>query len=443
MEKIFGRFDRVKKIVLAIAGASFLLSISYSFYYRVPLYVDAKAYDQIAQNIVGGLGYREDPNLAIEQDHSIMRVGPGYEFFLAGVYKIFGHHIEIIWVLQAFFLAASVWLSFIISRLVFKDDWHPIMGVVAAILVAFSPDLILSSSMVLTETLSIFLMLLTVYVIFHRLDNLSYSNTALSAFLLGLAFLVRTSLGIALLVITVFEILNRRYKHALLFAFIFILVLTPWTVRNYQHYHALIPANLAGGIDILAGNHDGAIGELIELPERISKKYADLNPVESDRAMLKDSVAFILSHPLQFIKLTFLRLSMYFSFARPTGWWFHLSGMEQMLTVLSSALYSVVLFTLGLSGVILSIKKTFNGRVALMTVLFFSMPLSIIFIIVETRYRYPVYPFLAIFAGYAVHAFFRERRFTIRVTAVTFMVLLANTAFDVLRNIDRIIEKIL
>src|SRR3990167_4640969 len=103
--------SQIQKMILMVVGASFLLSLSYSFYYRVPLYVDARAYDEIAQNIAKGIGYRESPDLAIEQDHSIMRVGPGYEFFLASVYKIFGHHIEIIWILQALFQAASVWLS--------------------------------------------------------------------------------------------------------------------------------------------------------------------------------------------------------------------------------------------------------------------------------------------------------------------------------------------
>ncbi|MEK7176080.1 MAG: glycosyltransferase family 39 protein [Patescibacteria group bacterium] len=436
------------KLILILVGASFLLSLLYSFYYQVPLYVDARAYDTIAQNLANGLGYREDVSLPTELDRSIVRVGPGYEFFLAGVYIIFGHHIEVIWVLQALLLAASVWLTFIISRLVFKENWHPLVGFAAAALVALSPDLILASSMLLTETLSIFLLLLTVYVIFRRLDNVSYPNTALSAFLLGLAFFVRTTLGIVLVVITVFEVLNRRYKHVLLFVFVFLLVLTPWTVRNYLQYHAFIPANLAGGVDLLAGNHDRATGELIDqLPKHINEKYIGLSTVEGDRAMMKDAIIYILSNPLQFAKLTLLRLSTYFSFARPTGWWFHLSGTEQILTLLSSALYSVILFTLGLSGVVLSTKiikkqEDSSNRTALMWALLFSIPLSIIFIIVETRYRYPVYPLLAIFAGFTVSVFYRERHRAGRIILIMFAILSANSIFDILRNIGRIIERL-
>lgn len=442
MEKIFRRFDRTQKIVILLAGIAFLLSLSYSFYYRVPLYVDARAYDTIAQHIANGLGYREDISVPLEQDTSIVRVGPGYEFFLAGIYKTFGHHIEIVWMLQATFLAASVWLTFIISRLVFKQHWHPLIGIAAAALVALSPDLILASSMLLTETLAIFLMLLTVYVIFRRFNNLSYSNTILSAFLLGLAFFVRTPLGIVLIIVAVFDILNKRYKHALLFVFVFLLVLTPWTVRNYRLYHVFIPANLAAGYDLLAGNHEEATGELIEMPKHISEKYIDLNKVDADRAMMKDTAIYILSHPLQFAKLTLLRTSMYFSFSRPTGWWFHLTKVEQVTTALVSGLYSVILFTLGLSGIILS-RKIKSKHIALVRALLFSMPLAIIFIIVETRYRYPVYPFLAIFAGYAIYMLYREKFLThkkvfVAITAILFL----NTAFDILRNLGRIIEKI-
>ena len=103
-----------KKLLWGIVFASFLLSLTHSFYFQIEPSVDAGAYDRIAVNILNGHGYRQNFDLPFEKDNSIGRVGPGYEFFLVGVYFIFGHHYEVVWFLQAIFHALSVLLVFLI-----------------------------------------------------------------------------------------------------------------------------------------------------------------------------------------------------------------------------------------------------------------------------------------------------------------------------------------
>ena len=70
-----------------------------------------------------------------------------------------------------------------------------------------------------------------------------------------------------------------------------------------------------------------------------------------------------------------------------------------------------------------------------------AMPLAVIWIIVETRYRFLVYPFFAVFAGYGFIALM-DKKINIKVFAVIFGILFLNAAFDAWRNSARIMEKI-
>ena len=103
-----------KTLIIILAG-SFLLSVGYAFHFRIEPAVDARAYDTIAQNIVSGNGYREDMQTDLAHDFAIARVGPLYEYFLAGIYEIFGHNYGPVWILQALLHALSAWLIYLAS----------------------------------------------------------------------------------------------------------------------------------------------------------------------------------------------------------------------------------------------------------------------------------------------------------------------------------------
>src|SRR3989338_5569494 len=94
--------NKTQNLILAIvlAGA-FLVSLLYSFYFRIAPAADARAYDNIAWNIVLGNGYRETLDTSLQNDNAIIRVGPGYEMFLAAIYSVFGRNYEAVWIIQA------------------------------------------------------------------------------------------------------------------------------------------------------------------------------------------------------------------------------------------------------------------------------------------------------------------------------------------------------
>ena len=449
----------------------FVASLAYSFYFRIPPAVDARAYDTIAQNIVQGNGYREWLDTSLNNDNAIIRVGPGYEFFLAGLYFLFGHHYEIVWIAQAFLLMLTALLTFLTAREIFGNSFMEdmedggtshawLIGVVAAALVGFSPDLITMQGMLMTETLGIFLIVLSVYLFFRyvRIGEAHISSNRVAGFwmaglialVLALATLVRTPSILLALPMGGYLLWHKQWRAIICMAFVGTLVFTPWTVRNYRVFGEFIPTNLASGFNLLAGNHPGANGEqepYLILDEYV-KKYGY---VEANRRATNGALAFVASHPLEYAKLTLLRASIYFSFARPTGFWFHLSGASKIITLAASAIYAFILFAFGFWGIAVFLKEYFkrnittpqhyNNRIFLFLCMLVMMPIAIIPIIVETRYRMPIYPFFAIFAGFGFWKLRESSRCLTCFALVVFLVL-ANTAFDVLLNIDRIIERI-
>lgn len=434
----------------AVMGAALFLSVAYSFYFQIPSLVDARGYDRIAWNLVQGNGYREDASLSYDADIAILRVGPGYQFFLAALYAVFGHHLAAVWVANAILLALTAGIVYLLARRIFRSSPHRFaIGVVAALFIAFSPDLITIAGMVMTETLGVFLVALSALCFFWYLD-LRDENTrwlvsrgalVLAAAVFAYAVMVRTPAALLFLPFLYVWFRRRRFADMAVFVAVAVLIFTPWIARNYAIYHAFIPTNLAFGYDLLAGNHIGATGEFE--PFKLNEKLVtDYGRIEGNTVALREAFAFIAAHPIEFLKLTANRISIYFSIARPTGFWFHLQGWERALTLALSAFYSAILFFFGFLGIykMFRLDPENRARAGFLAALFLMMPLSIIFIIVETRYRFLSYPFLAVFAGFAIASGFRRSEW--RGVIAIAVLLISNSFVDALRNLDRVYERL-
>jgi len=434
-----------KEILVAIVVLAFFLSLGHSFYFKIEPVIDAKAYDDIAINLVKGNGYVEDPSLPIFEDKSIVRVGPGYEIFLAIVYFLFGHHYEVVWFLQAIFHSLSSLLVFLISKKIFKSIWQPVMGLSAAALIAFSPDLIVISSMLMIATLSIFLMLLSVYFFFKYIEKNDWSSFFFLTVFLAFAILTRSNLLFIVLPYLFFIVLKRQWIRAIFFLLIFVLIFSPWIIRNYNVYGVFMPLNATFGFNLWAGNHLGATGELEPYQPLID--YGDTHSsIETNKYGTKKFFEFLIEEPCEFIKITLKRISIYFSLVRPTGFWLTFSPLQKMVTALFSGIFSVLIFVLGFFGIFSAIKHLKGKKEEFLKIKYllgiaFLLPAAVIAIIVETRYRFPIYPFLAIFSGFGLYGFFKLKR-DWKIFFIVFGFIFANTVFDLLLNKELFIERI-
>src|SRR3989344_8471085 len=168
----FIKFLKENKILSYILFLSFFVCAAYAFYFKINPVVDAKAYDRIAQNIVSGNGFVEQAGADVKFDKAIIRVGPLYQYFLAGIYFVFGHHYEAVWLIQAFLHALSVLFVYLSAGILFKNNSDKEkIAIVSAGIIGFFPDLVELSAMLMTETLYIFLWTLFLWYFLKFVDE--------------------------------------------------------------------------------------------------------------------------------------------------------------------------------------------------------------------------------------------------------------------------------
>ncbi len=429
------------RIVLAVSVASFLVAFSYAWHFKIQPSVDARAYDQISWQIAQGRGY--------DQDSSIGRPGPGYEYFLAGIFKLFGHHYQIVWIIQALLLSLSCLLVYDLARRATGSLWHPLIGIIAAIFVGFSPDLILSASLLMTEILSVFLMVATLWVLFICQEKKNPGLLVASGLILGALILTRGNAIFLSIPIGIWLIATKRYRDCLIIGLTVFLVLTPWTIRNYKVYGIIKPVNGSAGL-LYVGNRPGATGELdLNYQQPSGYDFSKMNQLQADTALGEAGRKYILDHPLDFLRLTAIKATIYGSFARPFAFWPHLQGVAKKITIFASSLYAALTFLGGVTGLMvwwqrLKSKKESPEKFLLFLSLAIALPLSVIWLVVETRYRFPIYPLLAIGLGVGLYSYIangRELAKRWRPILFTTIIMLGITAFDVISNFARIKSK--
>lgn len=427
------------KLISAILLVGFLATVAYAFSFQVNVTVDARAYDSIGWSLVQGTGYTEiRPGAVPEQ--AIGRLGPGYEFFLAGIYFIFGHTVWIVWIIQALLHTGSAFLVYLLIRRFLKEpEWPAVLGAGTYL---FFVDLLEFPAMLLTETLYLFLVLSAFYFVFNYIEKSRTKDVVRSAVLLTLALLVRPPIAIAMMIFFGFLLFRKHYRHAAIFLITVVLLLTPWTMRNYMRYHKFIVTSSIIGYDVWVGNSPDSkyVGELTATDEidRYSEKEGLFAANERGT---REVLNLALKHPWDFIKLQLTKTSIYFSAARPAAFWFHLHGMSQLITILFSSSFAYVIFVLGLAGFWrVAWRHDYSSR--LLVLLTLAAPIGIIWVVAETRYRYQMYPMLIVLGVLFLYEFLKDKKSHWKVLVASVVLITANTTFDLIHNSTRVLERI-
>lgn len=442
-------FLRKNRILFAILLISFFFSLGYSFFYRIVPAVDARAYDMIAWNLAQGHGYRENLTVDIQHDYAIARVGPLYEFFIAGLYKIFGHYYESVWIVQAILHALTAWLVYLTAVLIFKErEDKKKIALWAALFVGFYPDLIEISAMLLSETLYLFLVCLMVYIYFIFLHYLNgniknkniYYFSVILGIVSGLAILARPPILLFVPVILFVFYRKKIILPGLIFLVCFGALFMPWTIRNYLVYHQFMPLGVAGAYNLWIGNHVGATGE--QEPHQASLDFMATHKIyELQGESASQFRSFVFSHPFNFIELCLSRTLKYFSVIRPIGFWFYQTGLGQFIFLCVSGLSSVILFIFGLAGIISSFSLKNNSLRYLLAFVVIT-PIAVIISVVETRYRFQIYPLLTIFAGFFLCQTNIKKWFKNEILWRSAFIVMSIGLVDLILSADRFIERI-
>src|SRR3989338_816219 len=210
-----------------------------------PGYVkDAREYDAIAQNLATGRGFSLSENAPYKPT---LKRAPAYPFFLAVLYRLFGHSHTPVFVIQSILGAAVSVLLFLIGFWI--GGWGA--GLLCGILNALNLSGASYAAEIATEALAIFQFTLTGFLMVAAFRRHSLGLCVLAGLALGSTLLCKTALVPFVPFLLFWGVQtnlkrSQRLKAAAVIIFCAALTFSPWLIRNKKISGAFSPGMVGG-----------------------------------------------------------------------------------------------------------------------------------------------------------------------------------------------------
>ncbi|MSV48950.1 MAG: hypothetical protein F2914_07980 [Actinobacteria bacterium] len=428
---------RVAVIVGAFAGAIRALWVILAA--RAPVGLsDPSLYLAAAASIAGGKGYTSFLG------RPTAYYPPGYPLFLAGIQKgaeLLGQQSRLVWfvVLAQAVLGGIAAAALVIAGCRIRQSIQ--LGVLAGMIFALWPNLIIHSGLVLSESLylccfCIFLAALFTWMLKLQSQQHGHSGAVLVLVLATAACTLVRPQSVAVMLpaaALAWFISGLGWRFALrgsglLLAGMLIAIL-PWTLRNTVVMNAFVPISTNTGDNLCMGFHSGATGGFSFSPECATEgDYIDGPKVEVERdADLRTrAMSWIAAHPGEIPELSYkkLRITLRQDADAVFAWESygadaHLSqGQRSLLNRICNVYYWLV-GLLGLAGSVVVLRDCWADRnshersvqagIGLVALSFsiFGALLPVLFF-GDERFKIPILPCVALLAALAIHSFFRR-----------------------------------
>lgn len=396
-----------RRWIFFLFAAAFVLKVAYilqsagALYVRVPV-MDSQYYDETARRIASG---------DLMQDEAFF-MGPLYPYVLSLIYAVFGRDFLIVRLLQVFGGAATVALTFVVGRRVFR----PSAAFAGAVILMFYGAITFYEGLLLMTWLGTLLNLAAIALLLRSADDDGLGWTIAAGVALGLSALARANVLVFLPVAIVWILFiarrTRRVARAAAFTAAVVVMLLPATLHNYAASRDFVPVTSNAGLNFFIGNNDVATGIFYPLPEidfvrdPTSRSYIermlgqDLSPSQVSRYWFGRAASFIRRHPSAEVKLLARKAAMFFNgYETPQIEAFSYERARySMLRALFVRFWWVL--ALGLVGLVFSLSQW--RRHFLLSGFLVVYAVSIVVFFVTARYRVPIAPILCIFAGHAL-----------------------------------------
>ena len=300
-----------RRLVLAAAAAGLAARLAFGLLYWVdkPLTHDEREYLALARAVAHGRGFTYAPASESGTTQQFGRA-PAYPLFLAGVgagsrdYDATPARVKIA---QALVGAIGVWL---IGTIAWRSA-GPAGGAAAAWIAALYPPLVWITAYVLSEAVYSTLALATVLLLDRALDRASAGQASTpwslaAGVACGTAVLVRPAMLFFLPIAALWLLVRRRTAIAALLVATTLVVVAPWTIRNYRTYGRVVLVASEGGVTFWTGNHPLARGEgdLAANPDikraevEFRARHPGLTAEQLEPLFYRDALAYIAEHPL-------------------------------------------------------------------------------------------------------------------------------------------------
>ncbi len=315
---------------------------------------------------------------------------PVYSFLVAGIFKLAGSYSYLsLWLAVGLNAVLSAVTGVVILQ-IGKRDFGAQTGVLAAWVWSCWLYEAVVAVRLWESSLSALLLITALWALPRLAESSRWSRWLLFGALAGVAALTNTTLLslFPFFWLCLWMVCRRRersyIKLVLCSVGVCVLVLLPWTIRNYEAFHRLIPIRDNFGLELWIGNHEGAMQERQfprDFPLIDPSEYNRLGEMQFMEAKRQIAVQFIRENPTEFLQLSARHAFRYWT-APEEFIWLPLSLMAWLGAVIAlwrkrwdAAPYAIVLIVFPL---VYYITHTFSS------------------------YRHPTEPVMFLLAAYAM-----------------------------------------
>lgn len=320
---------------------------------------------------------------------------PLYPIFIATCLSVFGDNQASVKIVQIFVDSLTIIMIYLIMKEIFNGA-TALLSAGTFSLYPFSTYLTIS---IASEPFFTFLLAGFVLSGVYAVRSIKWGHCCVAGILLGLATLTRGATQFVPLMLAVILILwGKRGRASILcygaLCLSFVLVILPWTVRNYLVLDDFIPVATSGGIVLLMGSSEEFL--IIEGKPTMLRRYVPPEggkPSQNDRFYTRAGLEIHMAH-LQTDPLGFMTF-MVKKFGRM--WYATESGKNHSLILLSQ----LPLYLLAMIGIVFAwMKGKTSAWIPLCLIAYFialhwlSLPLF--------RYMIPIMPYIIGLAAFAI-----------------------------------------
>jgi len=346
---------------------------------------DAKAYVEIGRQLFG---------TGRTTDHAYMPLYPIWTFVTGG-----GVMLQLADIALSL---ATIWVIFALSLELLKDRTAALLAALAA---ALWPHFVFYAVVGLTETAYAFVVTLAFLMLYRK-------RWWWSVVLLAVSILIRPTLEplipVLLLIFAIF-VHRETWRRATLlvaqFAVVYVIVMSPWWLVQYQKYGQFVRLSLGLGIVLYAGNNPtnrsgGGVGydasdgrQSDHNPAHPAWRIRD--PIARDRALKAAALDFIYENPGRFATLAIIKLKRFWQL------WPYAAEYRTAPIIIVSVLSFGVMLAAALAFLFVYARSRWRIILPILTFVGFLTAVHMI-TIGSIRYRFPLEPFLIVLGSYPI-----------------------------------------
>ena len=335
-------------------------------------------------------------------DQSTVFMMPGMVFLLVPFVKMFGMWgaITAFRIFQAIMQTVTMYIFFLIARRIFGSKF----AIISTGLTMLYLPVIYTTTLILSEIPFLFLFSLLTLLIIHAVETKRTGIYIAGGFCWGACALFRPIIAAFPVVILILWIIKKYkirdiVKFTLIAATCFVIVLSPWWIRNYVTFHKFIPFTIATGNPALQGAFINYEQDYTDIDTSgVEYGNTELSIDEAEKTISERVIVYnFRKNPVRYIIwMIFGKTVMNFRFPFI---WYDLYGIAFVNVVI---MHLIILFS-GIAGAVMGIFRrnlAGYGWLLLGSVLYFNcihLPFYCF-----ARYVYPAMPLIIMGAVYFI-----------------------------------------